>query len=146
MACEEDFIRQLREHGFRLTPQREMVLRVLHQVEGYATADELYQRVQEISSSVDISTVYRTLELLQEFNLVLCVDLDDGQRHYVLIGVHGVHSHLQCRSCGALIGVEPDEIQSLVAQMQNRYSFEVDVAQLVVPGLCRTCREALHSS
>jgi Fur family transcriptional regulator, ferric uptake regulator len=146
MACEEEFIRQLRERGFRMTPQREMVLSVLHQIDGYATADEIYQRVQEISTSVDISTVYRTLELLQEFDLVVSMDPDDGQRRFVLVGVHGAHSHLQCRVCGALIGVESSEMQSLIDQLRVDYGFEVDVTHLMVPGLCQKCREASRSS
>jgi len=146
VACEEAFIRQLRERGFRLTPQREMVLNVLHEIEGYATADEIYQRVQEISTSVDISTVYRTLELLQEFDLVVSMDLEDGQRRYVLLGVHGAHSHLQCRCCGALIGVSADEIEPFVEQMQAAHGFEVDVGHLMIPGVCQECREAREDS
>ena len=72
MSCEQVFLEQLRERGFRLTPQREMVLSVMHQIEDFATAEEIYDRVQVLSSAVDISTVYRTLELLQEFHLVGC--------------------------------------------------------------------------
>jgi Fur family ferric uptake transcriptional regulator len=73
MACEEVFLQKLRERGFRLTPQREMVLSAMHEIEGLATADQIYGRVQEQSSAVDISTVYRTLDLLQEFALDLCL-------------------------------------------------------------------------
>ena len=142
MSCEETFIRQLRARGFRLTPQREMVLKVLHQIEGYATADEIYQRVHEITSSVDISTVYRTLELLQEFDLVISMELDDGHRRYVLLGVHGAHSHLQCRCCGKLIGVSAEEIEPFVEQMRATHGFEVDIGHLMIPGVCQACQEA----
>lgn len=140
MSCEEIFLQQLRERGFRFTPQREMVLKVMHQIDGHATAEAIYARVQRLSSSVDISTVYRTLELLQEFDLVIAMDLDDDQRHYELLGVHGAHCHLLCRSCRALIGVSSDDILPLIEHVQNRYGFQVDVNHLVLPGLCQECR------
>jgi len=145
MSCEGIFLQQLRERGFRLTPQREMVLKVMHQIEGHATAEEIYARVQRLSSSIDISTVYRTLELLQEFDLVVAMDLEDGQQHYELLGVHGAHCHLQCRSCGALIGVSTDKLQPLVEQMQEAYGFEVDVNHLMIPGLCQECTAAANN-
>jgi Fur family ferric uptake transcriptional regulator len=100
MACEKVFLHKLRERGFRLTPQREMVLSAMHEIKGLTTADEIHARVQEQSSAVDISTVYRTLELLQEFQLVACVDPGDGQHRYELLGIHGPHIHLVCQACG----------------------------------------------
>lgn len=139
MSCEEVFFRRLRERGFRLTPQREMVLSVLHEVEDFATAEEIHERVGAMSSSVDISTVYRTLELLQEFHMVASVDPGDGQRRYELLGVHGHHFHLVCRSCGKIMGVDPEAIESFAARMKEGYSFELAVEHLSVPGLCEDC-------
>jgi Fur family ferric uptake transcriptional regulator len=141
MSCEEAFFRRLREQGFRLTPQREMVLSVLHEIEDFATAEEIYDRVSGISSSVDISTVYRTLELLQDFHMVASVDPGDGQRRYELVGMHGQHFHLVCRSCGEIIGVEPGAIQAFAARMRAAYGFEIDLDHLSIPGLCQDCSE-----
>ncbi len=139
MSCEQVFFKRLREHGFRLTPQREMVLSVLHDVEGFATADEIYERVSGISSSVDISTVYRTLELLQDFHLVASVDPGDGQRRYELLGLHGQHFHLVCLSCGKIIGVDPEAIEAFAIKIKEEYDFELDMEHLSVPGLCQEC-------
>lgn len=143
MACEELFLKELRKRGFRLTPQREMVLSVLHDIQGHATAEEIYTRVRQISSSVDISTVYRTLELLQDFDLVAAFDLEDGQRHYELLGVHGPHCHLVCRSCGKAVGVEQKVLQPLGERLLKAYGFRADLDHLMVPGLCRECRARL---
>jgi Fur family ferric uptake transcriptional regulator len=142
MSCEEVFFRQLREQGFRLTPQREMVLSVLHEIEGFATADEIYEGVRRLSSSVDISTVYRTLELLQDFHLVASVNPGDGQRRYELLGIHDQHFHLVCRSCGRIVGVESRTIGSFATRMKEEYDFEIDLEHLSIPGLCRQCAEA----
>lgn len=139
MSCEKVFFQQLREQGFRLTPQREMVLSVLHEIEGFATAEEIYERVSAISSSVDISTVYRTLELLQDFHMVASVDPGDGQRRYELLGLHGHHLHLVCRSCGEIIGVELDAIEPFADRMKKEQGFELAVEHLSMSGLCRAC-------
>jgi Fur family ferric uptake transcriptional regulator len=139
MGCEKVFIQQLRERGLRLTPQREMVLSVLHDIDGFATVDEIYGRVQQISSSVDLSTIYRTLDLLQEFNLVACVDPGDGQRRYELLGLHGPHLHLVCQVCGAVIGTPTTIATPLAAALRDEYGFEADLEHLSVLGLCADC-------
>lgn len=140
MSCETSFFRELREHGFRLTAQREMVLGVLHQIEGFATAEEVYQRVRTLSTAVDISTVYRTLDLLQEFHLVTCVEGNDGQRRYELLTDHAPHAHLVCANCGAVSGAELVVFQPLLDQLLARSGFAVDARHLYLSGLCRRCR------
>jgi Fur family ferric uptake transcriptional regulator len=142
MSCEEFFLAQLRERGFRLTPQREMVLSVMHQVEGWVTADEVYERVQAISSSVDISTVYRTLELLQDFNMVAVVEPGDGQRRYELLGVHGPHLHLICQRCGAVVGMPLDPLRDFESHVAQQYHFQLDSEHLTLPGWCVECRNS----
>jgi Fur family ferric uptake transcriptional regulator len=142
MACEQIFAQQLRERGFRLTPQREMILSVLHDIKGLATADEIYDRVHDISASVDISTVYRTLDLLKGFDLVSCVDLGDDQRRYELLGIHGPHLHLVCQACGQVIGADLEIAQALAERLEAEYGFRAALDQLSVPGLCRACSTA----
>jgi len=141
MGCEKVFVQQLRERGLRLTPQREMVLSVLHDVDGFATVDEIYGRVQQISTSVDLSTIYRTLDLLQEFDLVACVDPGEGQRRYELLGLHGPHLHLVCGACGAVLGAPSEVARSLGAALKEQYGFEADLEHLSVPGLCADCAQ-----
>lgn len=142
MACKEIFVQQLRERGFRLTPQREIILSVLHDVEGWTTADEIYSRVQEISTSLDISTVYRTLDLLQELDLVFGMEIGDGQRRYELLGVHGPHLHLVCQSCGQVIAADLDAARTFGADLQSKYGFRPALEQLSIPGLCPACADS----
>ncbi len=146
MACEKLFLEQLRKRGFRLTPQREMVLSVLHDIEGHATAEEIYAQVQAISSSVDISTVYRTLELLRELDLVAAFDLEDGQRHYELLGVHGPHCHLVCRACGKSVGVAQELVRPLGERLLRDYGFRADLDHLTIQGLCQDCQARMTSA
>jgi len=139
MSCEELFLKQLRERGLRFTPQREMVLAVMHQIEGLATAGEVYARVRDITSSVDLSTVYRTLDLLQELQLVASIDTGDGQRRYKHLGVHGPHLHLVCRSCGDVLGIELEETQAFTDYLAEAHGFEAELGHVIIPGLCREC-------
>jgi Fur family ferric uptake transcriptional regulator len=141
MACEELFVRKLRERGLRLTPQRELVLSALHGTEGLATADEIYGQVHTVSAAVDVSTVYRTLDLLQDLDIVACIDTGDGERRYELLGVHGPHVHLICQSCGAVRGVDLAEVRPLAERLQERYGFVADLGHLSIPGLCCDCAE-----
>jgi Fur family ferric uptake transcriptional regulator len=142
MACEEIFLRELRGRGFRMTPQREMVLSAMHETEGLATADDIYRRVQRISNAVDISTVYRTLELLQELSLVAAVEGNDGQRSYELLAGHGRHAHLVCRKCGVVLGAEMAPFDALAGKIRHDHGFRVDVENLTFAGLCAGCAVA----
>lgn len=140
MACEEAFFKKLRERGFRLTPQREMVLSVLHQIGDFATAEQIHDKVHALSSSVDISTVYRTLDLFEDFRMVSCVERGDGQRVYELLGMHGPHLHLVCSGCGSVMGAELDLARPLAVCLREDYGFEVDVNRLHIPGFCHECQ------
>jgi Fur family ferric uptake transcriptional regulator len=142
MACEQVFIEELHKRGFRLTPQREIILSVLHEIEGLATADEIYGRVQNISSSVDISTVYRTLDLLQEFDLVSCVDASEDQRRYELLSLHGPHLHLVCQACGQVIGADLGVAEPFGQRLKAGYGFQAALEHLSIPGLCQACAAA----
>jgi Fur family ferric uptake transcriptional regulator len=144
MCCEQDFLRQLRERGLRLTPQRELVLQALHDAQEHATAEEIYARVSVLSSAVDLSTVYRTLELLQAFNLVAQVDLGDGQYRYELLSLHGNHHHLKCRACGRLIRMAPEEVQPLIHALQVAHAFQAEPEHLIIAGLCASCQAAMQ--
>ena len=140
MCCEETFVERLRAAGLRLTPQREMVLQVLHDVASHATAEEIYARVAQRSSAVDLSTVYRTLELLQQFRLLASIDLGDGQRRYELVDLHGPHHHLHCRRCGTLQRVEAADMQPLFQGLAQSCGFSAEPAHLIIPGVCSRCQ------
>ena len=141
MSCEEIFLEKLRKRGFRLTPQREIVLSILHQMDSVASVEDIFEKVQSVSNAIDISTVYRTLDLLQDFNLVISVDLGDSHRVFKLVGVEKPHLHLVCESCDAVIGVDIQPAESFSATLLEKYGFQADLTRLNIPGLCKNCRE-----
>ncbi len=141
MACTERFIASLRKHGMRMTPQREIVLAALHEVADHETAEEIFRRVQARSSAVDLSTVYRTLELLREMQMLAVVEAADGQRRYALTVQHSDHVHLVCRRCGREIEADADMFRALADALQQRYGFTLDLGHRSLGGLCEECAD-----
>jgi Fur family ferric uptake transcriptional regulator len=136
-GAQQDWRQRLREHGYRLTPQRELVLRAVEEL-GHATPDEVLRAVRAQSSGVNISTVYRTLELLEELDLVRHAHLTDRAPTY-----HSAtappHAHLVCRQCGQVREADAGVVDGLAAGLQAREGFAVDVGHLTIFGTCRAC-------
>ena len=128
---------QLRARGYRVTPQRQLVLEAVKDLE-HATPEEICAKVRETARGVNISTVYRTLELLEELGLVTHAHLGHGAPTY-----HSAtgddHLHLVCRDCGAVIETDVSLADHLVASLAERHGFQTDVAHFAVYGRCQGC-------
>jgi Fur family ferric uptake transcriptional regulator len=135
-----DWKTELREKGYRLTPQRELVLEAVGTL-GHATPDDICAEVQKTASGVNISTVYRTLELLEELGLVRHAHLGHGAPTYHPAG-HDAHLHLVCRDCGAVSEVDVDAADGLVARLKHEHGFDTDVEHFAIYGRCGGCNTA----
>jgi Fur family transcriptional regulator, ferric uptake regulator len=134
---------ELRARGYRVTPQRQLVLEAVTALE-HATPEEICTRVQQTARGVNISTVYRTLELLEQLGLVSHSHLGHGAPSYHL-AAEAEHVHLVCRECGRIDEVGPDVVAPLVTSLQAGRDFETDVRHLTVFGRCGACRKASAS-
>jgi Fur family ferric uptake transcriptional regulator len=128
----------LRASGYRVTPQRQLVLEAVTRLE-HATPEEIYAQVKQTAVGVNLSTVYRTLELLEQIGLVTHTHLGHGAHRYHL-AADAPHVHLVCRACGAIIQLDPAAVGSLVSTLDVEYGFETDVRHLTVFGSCAQCR------
>src|SRR5436190_16869524 len=124
-ATTEDWQSTLRAKGYRLTPQRELVLNAVERL-GHATPDEVLAAVREESAAVNISTVYRTLELLEELGLVRHAHITDRAPTYHSTATPE-HVHLVCRDCGAVTEVTPEAVTPMTDMLRERYGFATDV-------------------
>lgn len=131
-----DWRTALRERGYRLTPQRELILAAVDEL-GHATPDEVLAKVQKTASTVNASTVYRTLEVLEELGLVRHAHLSDRAPTYHSTRGHE-HFHLVCRSCHAVTSVVASEAAPFVDALATR-GFTPDLGHLTVFGRCATC-------
>jgi Fur family ferric uptake transcriptional regulator len=130
----ETWQERLRASGHRLTPQRELVLAAVERL-GHATPDEVYAEVRTRSTSINLSTVYRTLELLDELGLIHHAHLTDRAPTYHSATGHE-HAHLICRSCRRVISVARSEMEQALGPLAQRHGFEPDYGHLTVFGLC----------
>jgi Fur family ferric uptake transcriptional regulator len=128
----------LHERGLRMTPQRQLVLDALLDLE-HATPEQVCQRVQLNTPTVNITTVYRTLELLEELGIVRHTHLGHGAPTY---SVHEhQHIHLVCHRCGQVQEAPSGMMGELTSTLLERYGFAVDPSHLALSGTCARCRE-----
>jgi Fur family ferric uptake transcriptional regulator len=129
-----DWRARLREKGYRLTPQRELILQAVERL-GHATPDEVLAEVRKQSTAVNASTVYRTLEVLEELGLIRHAHLSDRAPTYHSTSEHE-HFHLVCRNCHKVISVHPDVLTPVADRLAADHDFTVDIGHLTVFGTC----------
>ncbi|HZG98334.1 MAG TPA: Fur family transcriptional regulator [Nocardioidaceae bacterium] len=125
---------KLRASGYRLTPQRQLVLEAVEEL-GHATPEDVLQR----SSAVNASTVYRTLDVLERTGLVKHAHLGHGAPTYHP-ATAPAHVHLVCRECDVVQEIDISAAGGLVAALKEQRGFETDVNHLTVFGRCADCR------
>ena len=129
----------LRERGLRLTPQRQLILEAVYEL-GHATPEQIHNCVRERAAGVNITTVYRTLELLEELGLVNHTHLSHGSPTYHRAG-EDQHVHLVCRGCGGITEVDPSVMRPVTEKLQQEQDFRVDVGHVSLFGVCGRCKE-----
>ena len=143
MTCEQLFANELRQRGYRLTSQREAVLLALHEIAYPAAVDEIFNRASTKSGDLELTTVYRTLDLLNSMGLVAIIDSGDKQRLYELAAGNHPHLHLVCKGCGRITGVDLDQFQPVIDRIKQLAHFSVDLGSITVQGTCTDCAELL---
>ena len=129
----------LRAHGRRLTPQRELILRLIEGCPGHIAPDDIYQRVHAEFPMVNRSTISRTLDVLEDLGIVRHVHDGDGSSRYHL-GQGLVHLHLFCHRCGHLAEVDDVTVADpLVRTLKKRFGFDADPSHFAISGKCAAC-------
>jgi len=136
----EDLINKLSEQGYRLTPQRMLVLSAIENSEDHISAEEIYTQVVAKYPHVNISTIYRTLELLNRLGLVTETNLGGGRVRYHPAG-KGHHHHLVCQECGKIIDLDESVLSSLKDVLLREYKFSADLRHLAIFGRCADCNK-----
>jgi Fur family transcriptional regulator, ferric uptake regulator len=135
----------LREQGYRLTPQRNLIWEVLRDAGRHLTAEEVAAEVRRTLPDVNVSTVYRTLELLVSLDLVVETRLE-GSVCYYEVSPEPTHHHFVCTQCGA-VGHFSDELLAPVHdELTQRQDFAVGQIHVTALGLCRDCRSAADAA
>ena len=135
-----DWDERLHASGYRVTPQRTLVLTAVNDL-GHATPEEILIRVQAEAPKVNLSTIYRTLEVLEDVGLVTHAHLGHGSPTYHSVD-EVVHIHLVCRRCGGVESIPADSAQGFLGDLEREHGFATDIGHMAIHGLCRDCREA----
>lgn len=141
MPHSHEITQDLRQAGHRLTAPRQHILAVIRASDGHITADQILKRVRVRYTSINKSSVYRTLDLLTRLNLVHLTDLGNGRIEYEM-HQHPHHHHLLCRKCGMMVEAHARVFDSLDKSLRKQYGFTADLEHFAIYGLCRKCRSA----
>jgi Fur family transcriptional regulator, ferric uptake regulator len=136
MVVDISLRRTLHERGMRMTPQRQLVLDAVQELQ-HATPERICEHVQRVAPAVNITTVYRTLDLLEGLDLVRHTHLGHGAPSYSTQAHE--HVHLVCHRCGDVNEVPADELTDLTERLRQRFEFELDASHLALSGRCRHC-------
>ena len=132
---------RLRASGLRWTPQRRTLIEVLSRSDGHVTGTELIERCREVDPGTIPSTVYRTLDVLEDLGLLSHSHAADGREEFHVQPV-AAHGHLHCRSCGTTWEIMAEEASAVVDSMRRSRGFAVDLSHLSIAGDCAACATA----
>jgi Fur family ferric uptake transcriptional regulator len=132
----------LKKKGVRLTRQRRILLELIDRSGRHLDAEHLYQLAKERDPKINRVTVYRTLKLLKEGQLVDELDLMhyDGDQHYYETRMKQEHAHVVCLRCGKVEEFYGEPLQRLRRQVESHFGFQVLVARTEVGGYCAHCQ------
>ena len=132
----------LKENGYKLTPQRRAIINVILNNEGnHLTTEELYELVKVECPEIGLATVYRTVQLLECIGVVCKLDLNDGCNRYELVHEeeNHQHHHLICTVCNNVTEVKGDLLDTMEHEIEEEYKFKVKNHSLKFYGICSDC-------
>ncbi len=132
-----DYPRKLRNGGYRVTPQRKIILDVICEAGHGVIVEEILHRLRKISPSLDRATIYRNLIFLQKLHLVNASG--SGKSRKFEIASVEPHHHLICRECGYETGLDRKYIERLNLMIRKKFDFIIDIDHLSFQGLCSQC-------
>lgn len=144
----EKIKQQLQSQAYKLTPQREATVRVLLENEAdHLSAEDVYMLVKLKTPEIGLATVYRTLELLSDLQVVEKMNFGDGVARYDLRGdgSHHHHHHLICVQCGKVDEIMEDWLVPLEEKLEREFHFTVLDHRLDFQGICAECNEKKKS-
>lgn len=136
----QGFANHIRELGYRLTPQRQLILDALCEAGGHATISDIYKRVSAKAPAVNRATVYRTVSFLQELHLVVKAEIAGNVVYEIADPTP--HHHLVCRGCGKVELLDDHHFRALGDHLLAEHGFRADINHLTISGFCVDCPES----
>jgi len=140
----ETVLEMLRSRGLRMTPQRRAIVAEIMATDGHINPAEVARRVRERVPGVNASTVYRTLDLLEDLGILSHAHLEAGAEYHR--SAEGAHAHLVCSNCGAADSLSVAEADALRDLIRRHRGFQPDFTHFAISGLCTQCAAAAQAS
>ena len=135
----DHMVSKLREHEFRITPQRMAVLRVLAASKGHPSVEMVYENVRREFPTTSIATIYKTIHVLKQINEVLEIAFPNGRNRY-----DGnkpfPHPHVICLRCQKIIDPDLETLKDMTAEVANETGFDILAHRLDFFGICDNCK------
>jgi len=139
-----DLRQKFQERQYKLTPQRQIVLQAfIDNPEKHLSAEDVHNIVRQKSSEIGLATVYRTLELLSELDVLQKMDFGDGRSRYEINEASSQHHHhhLICLNCGKVKEFEDDLLEPLENDIARKSNFNIVDHQVKFYGYCQECQD-----
>ncbi|MFZ5353192.1 MAG: Fur family transcriptional regulator [Bacillota bacterium] len=133
-----DIVKSLKDKGFKVTPQRIAVYEILRNTKEHPTVDMIYNRLQPLYPTMSLATVYKSLEVFKELNLVQ--ELNVGEDKFRYDANVNQHPHITCMSCGKVEDVDDEMLFNLLEQVTNKTGYTLVNQQLYFFGYCPSCK------
>jgi Fur family transcriptional regulator, ferric uptake regulator len=136
----DEVLGMLRAHGHRISSSRRLVLEALFDADGPVSAERIAEGLGGKRTKAELTSVYRTLERLEELGVVRHVHIGHGPGLYALVG-HGEHAYLACENCHRIKAVEVDELDSVSGEIRERFGYDARFTHFAILGLCADCSD-----
>ena len=131
----------LRQHGYKITPQRRTVINAIVQSHEHLTPAAIHEKVSRRNPGIGLVTIYRTLEILMELGLICEMHAGGSCRSYLIRRPAEHHHHLICSDCGTVVDFTDCELGGLERRLSRETSFKISGHLLEFLGQCRSCRQ-----
>ena len=138
MAKNAEILDAVRSSGYRLTPQRTLILSIIARSKAHMGVDYIFRQAQRSYPYLDLATVYRTVRLFKTLGILTELSIGDKQ-HYELADPSGVHHHMVCRMCGSASDLSPTYLDVFRASLVKSFGFQPDLDHFTIGGVCEEC-------
>lgn len=138
---ERKVVTTLREHGYKLTPQRRAVIRAVTSSQDHLTPAAIYDKVHQDQPDIGLVTIYRTLETLDRLGLICEVHAGGNCRSYLVRRPEEHHHHLICADCGTVIDFTGCDLDKMEQKLSEETGFRIESHLLEFLGHCQTCQK-----
>ncbi len=138
----EEICRILQKKKYKITPQRQIILKAfINNIEKHLSAEEVFKIVKKNNPEIGLATVYRTLDLLADIDILQKINFDEGKSRYELNdGNSHHHHHLICVKCGKVLEFEDDLLESLEEKISKKSNFQILDHKVKFYGYCENCK------